>query len=97
MKSNHGTNVRRVNGRRLNDDEMIDYYTRLVKKHGHKVSANWVKGIAICGNSFMKTFSYKRENFYLVDKAHKKRDEGYPLDSITVIPKYNKYLSDLTK
>ena len=27
-----GTNVRRVNGKRLNDEEMIEYYTKLVKK-----------------------------------------------------------------
>ena len=76
---------------------MLDHYIDIVKRHGNKISASWVKGIAIYDGSDMKTFSYKKEKFYFVDKPHPKRDEGYPLDSITVIPKYNKYLSDLTK
>ena len=29
-----GVYVRRVNGKRLNDEEMIDYYTNLVKSYG---------------------------------------------------------------
>lgn len=91
-----GTNVRRVNGKRLSDMEMIEHYTNLVKEHGDKLSARWIKGVAIYDGKDMKTFSYKRESFYFVDKPYEKIHEGYPLDSITVIPKYNKYLSELT-
>ena len=40
-----GTNVRRVNGKRLNDEEMIEYYTKLVKKYGNKLTAKWVYGM----------------------------------------------------
>ena len=34
-----GTYVRRVNGKELNDDEMIVYYTNLVKQYGGKISS----------------------------------------------------------
>ncbi|MFR2196600.1 MAG: non-canonical purine NTP pyrophosphatase [Clostridia bacterium] len=43
-----GTNVRRVNGKRLNDEEMIEYYTKLVKKYGNKLTAKWVYGMVVC-------------------------------------------------
>lgn len=43
-----GTNVRRVNGKRLNDEEMIEHYTKLVKKYGNKLTAKWVYGVVVC-------------------------------------------------
>ena len=42
-----GTHVRRINGKTLNDDEMIDYYTGLVKEYGGKLTAKWVYGMVI--------------------------------------------------
>lgn len=35
-----GTHVRRVNGKELNDDEMIEYYCNLVKEYGGKLKLN---------------------------------------------------------
>lgn len=92
-----GTNVRRVNGKRLSDDEMIDYYTSLVKENGGRINAKWVKGVAIYNGKEMKTFTYDRENFYFVEKPSLKRHEGYPLDSISIIPEFNKYLTELNE
>lgn len=34
-----GTHIRRVNGRELTDEEMIEYYSDLAKKHGNQL--NW--------------------------------------------------------
>ena len=42
-----GTNVRRVNGKRLDDDEMLEHYTKLIKKYGGKLTAKWVYGMII--------------------------------------------------
>ena len=42
-----GTHVRRVNGKELNDDEMIKYYSNLVKEYGGKLTAKWVYGMVI--------------------------------------------------
>lgn len=92
-----GTNVRRVNGKRLDDEEMIQYYSGLVKEMGGKVSAKWVKGIAIYDGVEMKTFEYARSSFFFVDTPSKVINVGYPIDSLAIIPMFNKYLSELTK
>ena len=44
-----GVFVRRVNGKRLNDKEMIDYYTNLVKTYGkdEKLNTKWILGMVI--------------------------------------------------
>ena len=42
-----GTYVRRVNGKELSDDEMITYYTDLVKQYGGKLTAKWIFGLSL--------------------------------------------------
>lgn len=91
-----GTYVRRVNGKILTDDEMIEYYTQLVKDNGGKLMAKWVYGIVICKEDKNYQYTWSKENFYFVDRPCEKRNLGYPLDSITIIPEYNKYLAELT-
>ena len=91
-----GTNVRRVNGKELTDDEMIKYYTNLVKENGDKLIAKWVYGIVIYNGKEPKKYSWEKEQFYLVDKPSEKRILGYPLNSISVMPSNNKYFVDLT-
>ena len=93
-----GTHVRRINGKRLSDEEMIDYYIGLVKKYGNPyLTACWKYGMVIYNNDKEKDYSWSKFNFVLIDKASEKRNLGYPLDSITIVPQYNKYLVDLTK
>ena len=92
-----GTNVRRVNGKELSDDEMIQHYTNLVKEYGEKLIARWVYGMAIYNGSETKQFTWSKENFYFVDKPCEKRNPGYPLDSISIMPEYNKYFVELTQ
>ncbi len=90
------THVRRVNGKELNDDEMIEYYTNLVREYGGKLTAKWVYGMVIYDNNGAESYSWSKEHFYFVDKPCKKRNQGYPLDSISIVPKFNKYLVELT-
>ena len=47
-----GMYVRRVNGKRLNDQEMIEHYTNLVKLYGidGKLACRWVYGMAVINN-----------------------------------------------
>ncbi len=92
-----GTHVRRVDGKTLTDEEMITYYKNLANKYGGKIVAKWVNGIAIYNGKETKTYSYEKDEFYLVNKESEKRHEGYPLDSISIIPEFNKYLTDLTE
>jgi len=92
-----GTHVRRINGKELNDEEMIEYYTNLVKEYGGRLTAKWVYGMVICNEKGTKEYTWSRNKFYLVDKISEKRDPGYPLNSISIIPEYNKYIVDISK
>lgn len=91
-----GTHVRRVNGKTLTDDEMIEYYTSFVKEHVGKLIAKWVYGMVFCGKKGKREFLWSKKNFHFVDTPSKLRNPGYPLDSITIVPEYNKYLVELS-
>lgn len=91
-----GTYVRRVNGKELSDEEMIEYYTNMVKEYGGKLTAKWVYGMVICNENGVEKYSWNKEHFYFVDKPCEKRNPGYPLDSISIMPEFNKYFVELT-
>lgn len=91
-----GTHVRRVNGKELTDEEMIEYYTNLVKEYGGRLTAKWVYGMVLYNGKDKKEHSWSKSDFYFVDKPSEKRNPGYPLDSITIMPEYNKYFVELT-
>lgn len=91
-----GTHVRRVNGKELSDEEMIEYYTDLVKQNGGKLTAKWVYGMVVYGPKGAREHTWSKSHFYFVDKASNMRNPGYPLDSIAIIPEFNKYLVELT-
>jgi len=92
-----GTHVRRVNGKELNDDEMIEHYCNLVKEYGGKLTAKWVYGMVIYDGKEPKEYSWSKSHFYFVDKPCEKRNPGYPLDSMSIMPECNKYFVDLTE
>lgn len=92
-----GTHVRRVNGKELTDEEMIEYYTNLVKEYGGKLTAKWVYGMVVYGNNEVKEYTWSKSHFYFINNASPKRNPGYPLDSIAIIPEFNKYLVELTE
>lgn len=92
-----GTHIRRINGKYLSDEEAIEYYTNLTKEYGGKLTAKWVYGLVIYNEKGAKKYTYSKDNFYFIEKASEKRNPGYPLDSISIIPEYNKYLVELTQ
>jgi len=91
-----GTHVRRIQGKELNDDEMIEYYSNLVHDNGGKLKAKWVYGMVIYDGKEVKQFTWSKSHFYFVDEPSQKRNPGYPLDSLAIIPEYDKYLVELT-
>lgn len=91
-----GTYVRRVNGKELTDDEMIAHYIDLVKEYGGKLTAKWIYGMVICNDDGSKEFSWSKDHFYFIDQPCEKRNPGYPLDSISIIPEFDKYLVELS-
>lgn len=92
-----GTHVRRINEKELTDEEMIVYYTNLVKEYGGRLTAKWVYGMVIYNGEEKKEYTWTKSNFYLVDKPCNKRNPGYPLDSISVMPENNQYWLELTE
>mgnify|MGYP004612819985 FL=1 len=94
-----GMYVRRVNGKRLNDEEMIEHYTNLAKTYGKngKLTCRWVYGMALINNGKEFTYTWSKEDFYIVDKPSNKIDVGYPLNTISINKKINKYFTDLTE
>lgn len=93
-----GTHVRRVNGKRLNDVEMIDYYINLVNRYGcnGKLNGYFLKAVAIVNKDDTYTFEYKANRVF-TNKKSEVIDEGYPLASIQIISSLNKFKSELTK
>lgn len=94
-----GVHVRNVNGKCLSDDEMIDYYSGLVKIYGNLV-ARYRNAICFImdGAHIYEAMesSMESEKFILTDKPHSTiRKEGFPLDSISLDIKTNKYYYDL--
>ena len=92
-----GTHVRRIGGKELNDEEMIEYYANLAKEYGGKLTAKWVYGMVMFNVKGTKEYSWSKSNFYFVDKPCERRNPGYPLDSMSIMPECNKYFVDLTE
>ena len=94
-----GVFVRRVNGKRLNDQEMIEYYTNLVKTYGKdgRLSTKWILGMVIIRDGKIFTYEGVTDEYYLVDTPAEKMREGYPLSSILINKKVNKYDVYLTE
>lgn len=92
-----GAKVRRVGDKTLTDEEMIMHYTSLVRKYGKKLTARWVKAVAIYDGKEMRVHEVKGEPFYFVEEVSKVIHTGYPLDSITIIPELNQFLSEISK
>lgn len=94
-----GMYVRRVNGKRLTDEEMIEYYTNLAKEYGEngKITARWVYGIALIVDGKEYTYTWSKNDFYIVDKPSDIVEPGYPLNTISINKKLNKYFTELTE
>ena len=93
-----GLYVRRVHGKRLNDEGMLDHYIHLVKEFGTdgKLVARWVYGMAIVYQDQEYTYSWEKHDFYLVDTKSDKINPGYPLNTISKNILLDKYFTDMT-
>ena len=92
-----GTNVRRINGKRLTDKEMITYYTDLVNKYGidGKLNGYFLKGVAIKTEKGIKSIEVKSPRCFK-NTSSKQINEGYPLASIQWVEELKKYKVELT-
>lgn len=93
-----GVFVRRVNGKRLEDSEMIEYYKNLVKEYGTSGELNgyFLKSVAIAYQDNIYTFDYQAKRIFSSESSSI-IEEGYPLESIQVIPSIRKFKSELSE
>ena len=80
-----GVFVRRVNGKRLNDLEMIEHYSNLAKEYGEngKLLSRWAYAICLIKEGKENIYTFNNDDFYILDTPSKIIHEGYPLDSIS--------------
>ncbi len=92
-----GTHVRRVGGRVLDDDEMIEYYSNIARKYGNgKLTAKWVYGMVLISENKKHEYTWNLEDFYIIENPSDKRNPGYPMDSISIDKRLDKYFVDIT-
>lgn len=96
-----GVHVRNVNGKCLTDEEMMEYYGGLAKQYGNLIAR--YKN-AICFVLDQETVyeamepSMESQKFILTDVPHSTiRKKGFPLDSLSIDIKTNKYYYDLSE
>ena len=93
-----GINVRGI-GDHMNDEEAIAYYASLADEMGGKMVARYKNAICLILND-NEIFEYMGEDitsspFYLVSKPHQMRNEGFPLDSLSVHIDSGQYYVDM--
>ena len=62
-----------------------------------KLTCIWVYGMAVINNEKVSTYTWSKEDFYMVDKPSNKINPGYPLNTISINKKLNKYFTDITE
>lgn len=95
-----GLFVRRVGGKTLTDEEMIEHYTGLVKQYGKngKLNCKWVYGLAVINEKGEEnTYTWSKGNFYMVEEPSNIINKGYPLNSISKYKDLDKYFTDITE
>ncbi len=78
-----GLHIRTPQGRRLDDEEMIEYYSEL----GGKTLAYYLDGIAVYREGRIESYveeQGKAAAFYMVETPSPNRHPGWPLDSLSV-------------
>ena len=83
-----GVHVRNVGNRTLSDAEMCAHYAGIARSMGGRCIARYRNGVCAitAPNRVWQDMSEAISGapFYLVDRPHPARREGYPLDSISV-------------
>lgn len=95
-----GLFVRRINGKTLTDNEMIEHYTNIVKEYGisGKLDCKWVYGLALVNEKGEEyTYTWNKDNFYMVDTPSTIINPGYPLNSISKYKIIDKYFTDINE
>ncbi|WP_353093292.1 non-canonical purine NTP pyrophosphatase [Tissierella praeacuta] len=96
-----GVYVRRVNGKELTDEEMIKYYGGIARENGGQVFARYENAICLILDE-EHIYEYQgneisSDEFIIIDKPHPRRNQGFPLDSLSVEKNSSKYYFDIER
>jgi 8-oxo-dGTP diphosphatase len=93
-----GVHARRVGGKTLSDQEMIDYYSGLVKQYG-RLKTRYRNAICLIMDAQhiyeSMDESLASNPFLISDQPHRIRKQGFPIDSLSIDIATGKYLYDL--
>ena len=95
-----GLFVRRINGKTLNDEELLKHYISIVKEYGvdGKVDCKWIYGLAVINeNGEESVYTWFKDNFYMVDVPSEIKHPGYPLNSISKYKVIEKYFTEVSE
>jgi 8-oxo-dGTP diphosphatase len=95
-----GIHVRRIPGfdGRPTDEEMLEYYSALIKKHGGNMTGHWEFSMCLAfPDGTIKEVTAISKTRYFTEKVSTKRISGYPLESIQIDKELDKYISEMTK
>jgi len=94
-----GTHVRNVDGRELNDEEAIAYFSVLANEFGGSMTARYQHAICLVLDD-ARIYTYMGEDlaserFLIVSTPHEKRNEGFPIDTLSVHIESGRYYYDM--
>lgn len=92
-----GLHIRRVGGKELSDEDMVEYYSKLIEKYGGSSEAWYLTEVALITEGGLSSIEIEENKFILtskIDTLHAYK--GNPLDAITIDPICGKYYSEMT-
>lgn len=93
-----GQFVRRLDGRSMSDEEMLEHYIQLIRRHGGELRACWSNCWCLLADDLHgETHENHSSVFLLRDKPSSQRHSGWPLDSISWLPEAGKYLVECSE
>lgn len=90
-----GLFVRRVQGKTLSEEEMIEHYSNLAARYGGRLKARYITGLVLIIDGKEYTTEIPDDDFYISNEPNVNRQHrGNPLDVVTICPANGKYFND---
>ena len=90
-----GLFVRRVKGKTLSEEEMIEHYSNLAARYGGRLKARYITGLVLLIDGKEYTTEVPDDDFYISNEPNvNRKHRGNPLDVVTICPANGKYFND---
>lgn len=94
-----GIHVRRIGSTtdRPTDQDLLDYYSNLIRRLGDRVNGRWEFAVAIADSNGQVEETTIISPRIFVSKVSEVNIPGYPLESLQIDPESGKYISEMTQ